>query len=41
MALNAASTVAGAFDDAALRWPTQPFVAVLAETAAAYGIGSV
>ncbi len=36
--ISAVSTVAGAFGDAATRWPAQPFVAVLAETAAAYGI---
>ncbi len=35
---DAASSVAAAFADAAARWPDRPFVAVLAETAAAYGI---
>ena len=38
--ISAATTVAGAFADAATRWPGQPFVAVLAETAAAYGINA-
>ncbi|MDO9462067.1 MAG: AMP-binding protein, partial [Alphaproteobacteria bacterium] len=34
------ATVAAAFAGTAVRWPDQPFVAVLPETAAAYGIAA-
>ena len=37
---NTASTVAAAFAAAAARWPARPFIAVLAETAAIYGIAA-